>query len=453
MPPSVRQSSLFGKYKDRAKAIFDAEKEKPFVPSRFADLPPGINNGIARVERVQLMRIKEGKQNAGELMFFARAINVLPTEFKGLPIEGLSTSITEPLFDTPSKSRKTFDEHWSYVVNILKMLDPNVADQDFDEIDEINAYLEEIGNQQPYIRYRTYEMPRQDIVEKDGYFFVGNLRYRTEEEAKVAHPFAGREPQTFHEWQGPVPEGWVPPQREKSTSYDSSGDRDDSPPEPRKPTPRQVAPPSSSANEAKPAAPKGGEKPAPKAAPKAAPQPEKPAAKPAVAAPKAKAPPKPAPPPEPEPEGAMSAEELEGLAQMAEEQDEDAVTKLAELAAQAGYTADQIRKAKNWSEVVSMIQSPVGAGQGENQAGDSGETLPFSPEADTGEGGGFPFAVGEVYGYRPLDRQTRKPGKAVVPCEITGVNEENGTVDLRNTRNPRLTYSAVSVDVLESAPE
>lgn len=58
------------------------------------------------------------------------------------------------------------------------------------------------------------------------------------------------------------------------------------------------------------------------------------------------------------------------------------------------------------------------------------------------------FTVGENYFYAPPDPKTKKPGKKV-QCEVTAVDEEKGTVDLKNVANPKVVYKKVPTDKLE----
>lgn len=148
--------------------------------------------------------------------------------------------------------------------------------------------------------------------------------------------------------------------------------------------------------------------------------------------------------PEPEPEEEEEdSEDLDTLAESADDNDEDAAVRLTELATAAGITEKKIESAKNWKAVVKMIRDASPAE--EEDTSDEGEE-----ESDSEEESADP-EVGEIWMYKPHG------SKKAVECEILSVNADNETVTLKNldtnktimdTKNPKkkaeVPFSALS---------
>lgn len=142
------------------------------------ELPEGIEGGIAKLSEVKFDLIKEGKEGAGNLYFYAAGIVLLPKEHKGVPVEGMRTSITEVLYDTPSKTRKTVEDHWAWILNELRKLGVNTAQISESQVESVCATLKQ---QQPTFRFRTWKGSKQTTGE-----------------------FKDREPRVQHQWNGLV---------------------------------------------------------------------------------------------------------------------------------------------------------------------------------------------------------------------------------------------------------
>src|SRR5690349_21501065 len=130
MPKQTAKSDLFKKLGDKGKAAVREAQTVEVSYDNFGDLPPGINNGVARLVDCKFTQIAEGKQNAGEFMFYAAGVVVAPKEHEGIPVEGLRTQISEPLFDTPTRSRKTVADHLKWIYNELGKLGLDVSTLD-----------------------------------------------------------------------------------------------------------------------------------------------------------------------------------------------------------------------------------------------------------------------------------------------------------------------------------
>lgn len=142
----------------------------------------------------------------------------------------------------------------------------------------------------------------------------------------------------------------------------------------------------------------------------------------------------------PEPAAAISKRAEVDYATLAKKadkfDDEAAKDKLTEDALAAGVEQEEIDNAKNWAQVVTMIgKANAGGGGDEDQSQEEpGEWVP---------------AVDDNVMYKPIDRETKKPVKKAVQCEVVEVDEAKKTVKLRNLANTKLTYSGVKWDALE----
>jgi len=199
MPKQVSTSSLAARIKAKAKKAFDAAKTAEPTYDTGGNLPTGIEGGIAQLVDCCVKKIKGGKSNAGELMFFAAGVVVSPEEVNGVHIKGLRTSIMEPLYDTPTRGRKTFGEHLDWVLNEMKKLGADLSEVSEDELEGVMADLKEA---KPYFRFRTWSGSKQEIVKDGNKWKVGDKSYLSEAAAKAANPYAGREPTVNNTWGG-----------------------------------------------------------------------------------------------------------------------------------------------------------------------------------------------------------------------------------------------------------
>lgn len=200
MPAQQKQSSLASRLGEKARKAFDESKtEAPEFDSQ-AGLPAGIEGGVAQLVECKFTQIAAGKQNAGKDMFYAAGVVVSPQESNGVSLVGLRTQISEPLYDTPTRSRKTVNDHLEWVMNEMKKLGIDMSEMSIDDLEDIAVTLKE---QQPHFRFRTWSGTKQEIEKRGGKFFVGTKGpYATEAAAKAANPFAGSEPRVQHNWNG-----------------------------------------------------------------------------------------------------------------------------------------------------------------------------------------------------------------------------------------------------------
>jgi hypothetical protein len=139
------------------------------------NLPSGIEGGIAQLVDCKFDTHKKG-DNEGEYYFYAAGIVVQPKEHDGIPIEGQRTSIMEPIYDTPNRSRASLDEHIDWVMNELRKLGVDTSELDEHTLEDAAAALKE---EQPFFRFRTWKGEKQ-----------------------TTGPYAGREPFLNEVWKG-----------------------------------------------------------------------------------------------------------------------------------------------------------------------------------------------------------------------------------------------------------
>lgn len=204
------QSGKLSKLAPKLKATFTKVKDEPPTFGQM-ELPP-IENGVARLVECKLDTIKAGKQNAGQLFFYAAGVVVSPDKVNGVSVKGRRTSIMEPLYPTPTrKTAQTVQEHFEIVLNELKKLGVDTgsfSEETFDA--ETEAAMEQLVKEKPFFGFRTYKYSKIEIEKKeDGKFYVGDKKYPTYEAAKKANRYAGEEPRTNHDWHGVI-EGYDP---------------------------------------------------------------------------------------------------------------------------------------------------------------------------------------------------------------------------------------------------
>jgi len=147
------KSKLLSKLGEAGRKAFDAHKNDETNYGAGGDLPAGIEGGIARLVECKFDTYKSGDFE-GEPYFYAAGVVVEPKVFDGIRIEGLRTSIMEPLCDTPGRSRETVEDHLAWVLNELRKLGVDTAGLSFEDLDAVVDMLKQAG---PYFRFRTWQ--------------------------------------------------------------------------------------------------------------------------------------------------------------------------------------------------------------------------------------------------------------------------------------------------------
>lgn len=305
---TAKTTSLSQKLGAKLKHHFDKSKMQDTTFSAFSGLPAGIQNGIAKLVECKFDTVAQGKENAGEIYFYAAGIMVTPETFTDKTgnthrIEGMRTSIVRPLYDTPQRENcKTAQEHLDWILNELRKLGLDTASLTFDQLEEACAALK---TQDIYFKVRTW----------------GGDEYKDKRTGEM------KQGRVNESWEGAVSS--VP---DASDPMGAVQDDTTPPPVPAKQTPTAKPQPNGVATNRMTA----------------------PAAKPTAKAAPAKAAPKPAPAPEPEVFSEFN--DLDSLAERADAGDVEAQKELTTYAMNGGATNEDVDGAASWAEVAEMCR-------------------------------------------------------------------------------------------------
>jgi hypothetical protein len=431
---SSKVSGIFSRYGSKAVEAFNRHKGDETEYGNFGELPPGIDGGVAQLVDCRVLEIKEGKQNAGELMFFARGVVVEPEEAED-PRTGLvvrtknrSTTLSEPLFHTPGRARETFEQHMQHVLNQLRRL--GLSTEDIAATDEeFNAQLATLKESAPFFRFRTWQGPKSEQYPN---------------------------PRVNHTWEGTQGlEDYTPPDEGSPVEDDATGLA--SPSEQLKgngsATRSQVGPSKTPSN------PSGGPSVAPSTPTRPSPQREAPNSSTSLLGgkpvPSARPAARPATPPAGRPSGKPAAQpvaspaaestdefgDLDSLAEKADAEDKESQKSLEAMATQAGVPKEAVKKARSWADVAALIAA---AGQlGDEEEEEEGTEVEDEEEVTEGteeaslddsddneeEDQWDGPAVGDMYSYRV--------GKRLADVEVLEVNAARQTVTVKNYSEPK----------------
>jgi hypothetical protein len=355
MPKQTGSTGLLGKYREQLKTAHTASANKPTEYGQMG-LPPGIEGGVAQLEDCKIVRIKEGKKNAGEPMFFASGIVKRPLVHDGMRCAGERTQVMEPMFPTPGRTRQTFDDHLDCVYNELRKLGLKTEELDGSE-ESLVAAMTALQELKPHFKFRTWKG-----------------------EKATEGPYAGKEPRTNHQWGGLV-----------------DFDEDDVSHVQSDPTP------SASVNGA--------------------------------------------------PVAADDEDDLDTLAELADGNDNKAKMRLNALALKAGLSQKKVDDADNWVHVVQLMSGKGGKKKAAAAEPAVSEDVSIDDEGtevveEEEEGDEIP-KVGSVYGYFPIDKETKKPQKKKIDVSILDVDVAGKKVNAKNLTNSKVTYKGIKWDALK----
>jgi hypothetical protein len=427
---SSKVSGVFSRYGPKAVEAFNKHKGDETEYGNFGELPPGIDGGVAQLVDCRVLEIKEGKQNAGELMFFARGVVVEPEEVEDprtglvVRIKNRNTTISEPLFHTPGRARETFEDHMAHVLNQLRKL--GLSTEDIAATDEeFNAQLATLKESAPFFRFNTWIGPKSDQYPN---------------------------PRVNHRWEGTLGlEDYTPPDEGSPVEDDATGPA--SPSDRLKgngSATRQPVSPSSTASNppGRPTAPsptktrqtaRGESQNSPtglldgKTVASSASSPTRPATT-SAGRPSGKPVTQPVAPPETESVDEFG--DLDSLAEKADAEDKQAQKSLEVMATQAGVPKEAVKKARSWADVAALIAAAGQPGDEEEEEGGyknegTEVTEEGSPdESDDGEEDEWEGpVVGDMYSYRI--------GKRLADVEVLEVNAVKQTVTVKNYSDPK----------------
>ena len=147
----TRQGKLLGKYGTKVTKAVAKHAGEPIDYGSGGDLPPGITGGIAQLAECKFDTYKKG-EDIGEVFFYAAGIVITPTTLNGLHIQGLRTSIMEPVCATPSRKRKDVDEHVAWIMNELGKLGAEM-----EAGDDLETVVAALKDEAPYFSFRTWQ--------------------------------------------------------------------------------------------------------------------------------------------------------------------------------------------------------------------------------------------------------------------------------------------------------
>jgi hypothetical protein len=422
---SSKVSGVFSRYGPKAVEAFNKHKGDETEYGNFGELPPGIDGGVAQLVDCRVLEIKEGKQNAGELMFFARGVVVEPEEVEDprtglvVRIKNRNTTISEPLFHTPGRARETFEDHMAHVLNQLRKL--GLSTEDIAATDEeFNAQLATLKESAPFFRFGTWMGPKNDQYPNP----------------RVNHRWEGT--QGLEDYTPPDEGSPVEDETEPAASSERSVGNGSATRPPVSPSSPPARPPLSRPSGRPAVAPPAPTRPTSQAEiPKASTDhldgkpvapysrsPARPSGKP-VAQPVA-----------PPAEVVDEFGDLDSLAEKADAEDKESQKSLEAMATQAGIPKEAVKKARSWADVAALIAAANQPGdEEEEEGGDEDEgtevTEGGSPdESDDGEEDEWEGpVVGDMYSYRI--------GKRLADVEVLEVNAVKQTVTVKNYSEPK----------------
>lgn len=153
---TMGKSILAAKLGDKVKKAVLSHKDDETKYDAGGSLPAGIENGVAQLTECKFMEIEKEGENKGKVMFIAAGIIVSPeVHTDGTPLKGRRTSINEFIFDTPTRSRKTVDDHMAWVMNTMRCLGAETSNvSSGEEIEQLAESLKQAG---PYFTFRTWK--------------------------------------------------------------------------------------------------------------------------------------------------------------------------------------------------------------------------------------------------------------------------------------------------------
>jgi hypothetical protein len=423
---SSKVSGIFSRYGPKAVEAFNKHKGDETEYGNFGDLPPGIDGGIAQLVDCRVLEIKEGKQNSGELMFFARGVVVEPEEVEDprtglvVRIKNRNTTISEPLFHTPGRSRETFEDHMAYVLNQLRKL--GLPTEDIAATDEeFNAQLDTLRESAPFFRFRTWQGQKSEQYPdpKVNHTWEGTQGLEDytppDEGSPIEDDATGpAAPSERLKGNGSATRPPVSPSSQPGRSTTAS-------PTNARPTPQGERPSVSTGQPGgKPVAPSA--RPATRPATTSAGRPSgKPVAQPVAA---------------PETESVDEFSDLDSLAEKADAEDKESQKSLEAMAMKVGVPREAVKKARSWADVAALIAAagqPGDDDEEEEEVEDEGEgtegTEEGSPDDSEEEDEWDGPVVGDMYSYRI--------GKRLADVEVLEVNAVKQTVTVKNYSEPK----------------
>lgn len=178
MAKVTQKSSLAAKLGSRVTAAVATHKDDETVIKGGGNLPEGIEGGIAQVVECKFDTHKDG-DHKGEIYFYMGAVVVEPKYIGHRKIEGQRTSVTEPVYDTPDRTRKTVEDHIAHIMNEMRKAGADTASMDPSDEGALESLAASIKEAGPFITFRTWKGKKA-----------------------TTGPYANKEPMVQEQWQG-----------------------------------------------------------------------------------------------------------------------------------------------------------------------------------------------------------------------------------------------------------
>lgn len=143
----------------RGKQIVDGVSKKPVVHTGNMRLPEGIEDGVAQLVSAAIQKIAGG-QDAGKPIFVARGIVKSPAQHKGVTIRGRGTMVSERMHATPTKTRKTVEEHLHWVRDFL--ISMGVKGETLTDVSKYDAAIKAVVAAKPHFSFRTWKGKKKE---------------------------------------------------------------------------------------------------------------------------------------------------------------------------------------------------------------------------------------------------------------------------------------------------
>lgn len=156
---STTSGVLFSKLGASLQQSYEAHKADETDYGSGGELPAGIELGVAKLTDCKFDTYKTGKLQ-GKFYFYAAGIVVEPKTHtleggRVVRVEGLRTSIMEPLCDTPDSAgkKKTFDDHFASILNEIRKLGVDTAQV---PPDQLEAVVNSLADGDIHFGFRTW---------------------------------------------------------------------------------------------------------------------------------------------------------------------------------------------------------------------------------------------------------------------------------------------------------
>jgi hypothetical protein len=154
MPAQKTTSGIAAKLGPAFGKAFNQHKNDETDYGSAGNLPEGIENGVARLAKIEVKEFNNGKLKGKPWLSFTGVV-IEPAEHAGK-----QTRLQPiPLCNTPDRqNKKTLADHMADVLNELRKLGVNTAEMGPDDFD---TTIEALNEEKPYFKFRTWKGRKQ----------------------------------------------------------------------------------------------------------------------------------------------------------------------------------------------------------------------------------------------------------------------------------------------------